>query len=203
MADPLRILVLCGSIRRPSYTMALARSAERALVQRGSRVVVWDFIGKPPPIADPEHHADPHSNPDAFVRELADIADNSDGFIWASPVYHNSYAGVLKNALDNLTIPQFAYKPVGLMGHGTDRTTQAVDPLRIVVRGLHGVSLTANVCTCAEDFQEAKGGQDYEVDSRVILERIDRFVDELLEFAEEFRQLREKRRAGEEGAHGR
>jgi NAD(P)H-dependent FMN reductase len=200
VSDSLQILILSGSVRRPSHTFALSRFVEGALSERGARVVLWDFREAPLPIADPAYHADPRRHPDPVVQRLAETADACDGFIWASPVYHNSYSGVLKNALDTLTIPHFSYKPVGLMGHGGDRTTQAVDHLRIVVRGLLGVALTTNVCTTAEDYQNAGEGEEegegegYALASEPIKERVGHFADELVEFAHQFRGLRESRR---------
>ncbi len=200
VSDSLQILILSGSVRRPSHTFALSRFVEGALSERGARVVLWDFREAPLPITDPAYHADPRRHPDPVVQRLAETADACDGFIWASPVYHNSYSGVLKNALDTLTIPHFSYKPVGLMGHGGDRTTQAVDHLRIVVRGLLGVALTTNVCTTAEDYQNAGEGEEegegegYALASEPIKERVGHFADELVEFAHQFRGLRESRR---------
>ncbi len=193
VSNSLRILVLSGSVRRPSYTFTLARFVERALTERGAGVVLWDFREAPLPIADPAFHAEPRLHPDPVVRRLAETADASDGFIWASPVYHNSYSGVLKNALDTLAISHFTYKPIGLMGHGGGRTPQAVDHLRIIVRGLLGISLPTNVCTSAEDYRKVEGGEGYALASEPIKERIDRFTDELVEFAHQFRGLREKR----------
>ncbi len=70
----------------------------------------------------------------------------------SSPVYHNSYSGVLKNTLDHLDIPHFRNKAVGLVSHGGDGSTQPVDHLRVVVRGLNGIATPTNVCTRKDDY---------------------------------------------------
>ncbi len=188
MRGPVQILLISGSLRQISYTRVLANEAQTALDRRGVRTIHWSLSETALPIADPAFHDDPASHPDRAVRSLVTAADESDAFILASPIYHNSYSGVLKNALDHLAIAQFRYKPVGLMSHGGNRSPQAVDHLRIVVRGLLGVATPTQVCTAASDFQMASEG--YALQSEDILQRIERFALELVVFAEAFRDLR-------------
>jgi NAD(P)H-dependent FMN reductase len=90
--------------------------------------------------------------------------------------------------LDHLTIRCFHLKPVGLVSHGGNRNTQAVDHLRIVVRGLLGVAIPTQVCTADKDYDEA--AQDYSISNSAIAQRIDRFVGELLMFAQQMIWLR-------------
>ena len=108
----------------------------------------------------------------------------------ASPVYHNSYTGLLKNALDWLGINDFRQRPVALMSHG-GRSTQAVDHLRIVVRGVLGVAITAQVCTREDDFAAAPDGDGlFELTDADILARVERVADELMTFARHLREVR-------------
>jgi NAD(P)H-dependent FMN reductase len=95
----------------------------------------------------------------------------------------------LKNALDHLTIPCFHLKPVGLASHGGNRGTQAVDHLRIVVRGLLGVAIPTQVCTGADDYKDVNG-LGYVICSQSIIGRIERFTLELLTFAEHMATVR-------------
>lgn len=176
----LNILLLCGSIRRPSHTLTLVKATEMALKRLGVRTTVWDLLACPLRIADPGYHDDPSRHPDEVVRDLVATAHSSDAFILATPIYHNSYSGVLKNALDNLAIKQFYYKPVGLLSHGGDRSTQAVDHLRIVVRGLLGIAVPSQVCTRADDYSEDDHG--YQLESTNIEQRVDRLAEELVFF---------------------
>src|SRR5438876_203322 len=80
-------------------------------------------------------------------------------FVRGSPVYHNSFSGILKNALDSLSIQQFRNKPVALMSCGnSDRTgSQPCDHLRIVARGLLAVAIPTQVITLPSDFTFAQG----------------------------------------------
>lgn len=181
MGDPIQVLLISGSIRRPSYTRTLTTAVGEALAECGSAIVHWDLRDSPLPIADPAFHDDPMEHTDERVRSLAAHAASSDALVLSSPIYHNSYSGVIKNALDHLTIAQFYHKPVGLISHGGDRSPQAVDHLRIVVRGLLGIASPTHVCTGKQDYREVCEG--YELVSEEILQRIKRFAAELVSLA--------------------
>jgi NAD(P)H-dependent FMN reductase len=190
MQLPIHILLLSGSVRLPSYTRTLVGAIENAIAARGAATTLWDPRGRVLPIADPEYHHDPGTNPDKEVQDLFLLAEKCDAFVVASPIYHNSYSGVLKNILDHLAIPQFRYKAVGLASHGGNRSTQAVDQLRIVVRGLQGVAIPTQVCTGSGDYSPAANGTVYQLTSQEIADRIERFARELLIFAQSLRVIR-------------
>ena len=191
MAPPLEIVVLAGSPRRLSYTRSLAHRIGDELRRDGARVGLIDLHETPLPPLDIELRAAPGDHPDAGVAALLRLAATADAYVLASPTYHNSYAGVLKNALDYLSIRDFRYRPVGLAGH-SGRSTQAVDHLRQVVRGVLGVSIPTQVCTRESDYAAEPGESGfYEIVDSDIQERIARFAKELLLFAEHMRGLRE------------
>ena len=189
MTDPFQILLISGSTREPSFTRTLTTKVQEALIQRGAQTVLWDLRNSPLPIANPEFHSDPTQHTNSKVRRFVVHAAKADAFILASPIYHNSYSGTLKNALDHLAIAQFYYKPVGLLSHGGDRSTQAVDHLRIVVRGLRGTAISTQVCTGLADYS-GSGPDGYQLVSPAISDRIDRLVTELLVFAQVLRLVR-------------
>jgi NAD(P)H-dependent FMN reductase len=152
------VLILCGSIR-DGFTGALTRYAAEAAADAGHRAVVWDLGKDPLPIADPAYHRDPAANPDPQVQRLVAAARQADAFLLATPVYHNSYSGVLKNALDSLSMTEFTGKPVGLLAHGPKLTAvQACDHLRIVVRGLYGLCVPEQAVTTPGDYRAQEGG---------------------------------------------
>jgi NAD(P)H-dependent FMN reductase len=64
-----------------------------------------------------------------------------------SPEYHNSYSGVLKNALDLLGADELRGKLFGLMGVGAGDmgAINTLGHLRYVVRGVGGWSLPIQV----------------------------------------------------------
>jgi FMN reductase len=184
MSDrPPQVLLLIGSLRRPSYTAGLCGSIADALARNGCAPTLFDPRRDGLPMADSAYHKDPTKHPDPGVRKLVDAAGACDALVLATPVYHNGPSGVLKNLLDHLAFDQFAYKPVGLVSHGGNRTTQAVEQMRLWTRGLLGHATAVQVCTAREDFKDAgqEAGQDADprVDAPAMEQRIARFVAEL------------------------
>lgn len=183
------VLLLSGSTRTTSHTRALTRSVAEAIEGHGGEAYHWDAHDALLPIADPAFHKNAFEHDEQAVRRLDALAHRADAFVLASPVYHNSYSGVLKNTLDHLDIAHFKNKAVGLISHGGDRSTQPVDHLRVVVRGLNGVATPTNVCTRTEDY----GGDDRNglvLTDENIKERVTRFAAELVVFAVLLRPLR-------------
>ncbi|MFM9448272.1 NADPH-dependent FMN reductase [Streptomyces acidiscabies] len=153
------VLVVCGSVRLDGHTRALTRYAAARLTGDGHRAVLWNLGEDPLPLADPAYHRDPAANPDPAVRRFVAAARRADAFLLASPVYHNSYSGVLKNALDCLSMAEFTGKSVGLLAHGPRLTAvQACDHLRIVMRGLYGTCVPEQAVTTPEDYGRDASG---------------------------------------------
>jgi NAD(P)H-dependent FMN reductase len=151
-------------------------------------VDLWDLVARRLPSADPEFHKDPGSHPDAVVREFVEATTAADAIVLATPVYHNSYSGLLKNALDQLSIAQFRYKPVGLIAFGGGLSAvQACDHLRIVARGLLAVAVPTQIVAVSNDFVSREEGGIPSYRPELIL-RGRRMVDELMDFA----RLRER-----------
>lgn len=186
----LNVVAILGSPRAPSYTRGLAEAVIGALRERGAAVETLDLRATPLPSMTPELRAKRGEHPDPATARLFRLAEGADAYLLASPVYHNSYSGVLKNALDYLTLRDMRYRPVALASHG-GRSTQAVDPLRIAVRGLLGIAIPTQVCTAEADFSEAPGEDSlYTVTDTDIQARIARQADELLLFAKHLGALR-------------
>lgn len=185
------VLIICGSTRTPSHTRTGLKEIERLLLTKESvKTYFWDLRDKVLPIANPAYHKKPQENPDEKVRRLVELASEADAFMLGTPVYHNSYSGVLKNALDHLTIQQFIGKSVGLLAHGDERTViQACDHLRIVVRGLSGIAIPIQVATIDTDFKEI--GNNYQLDNAEIPHRLGLMVDQLLFFTDRLRTKEE------------
>jgi NAD(P)H-dependent FMN reductase len=71
----------------------------------------------------------------------------ADAILLGSPEYHNSFSGVLKNALDLLGSDELRGKLYGLLGvgGGAAGAINSLGHLRYVVRGVGGWSLPAQV----------------------------------------------------------
>ncbi|MFK7948073.1 MAG: NADPH-dependent FMN reductase [Saprospiraceae bacterium] len=178
------ILLISGSIRPESYTRTLVDFIGNELKKKGYNPIHWDLLEKPLPIANPLYHKDQVNYPDEKVIEFVSYAKQASGFVFGTPIYHNSYSGVLKNALDHLSMVHFKNKPVGLVSHGGNRSSQGVDHLRIVTRGLLGIAITTQVCTSKEDY--CYNDEEYNVSNSSIIQRTERFVNEMDDFCKVF-----------------
>jgi azobenzene reductase len=178
----MRVLLLGGSLNRPSHTSAMLRMMDAELSRRGHEPTRWDLGEIPVPQPDPQYHRDPLLNPDSSVHRLVLAANAAQAFVLASPNYHNSFSGLLKDTLDNLSVAQFKGKAVGLASNGGGvPASQAVDQLRIVVRGLGGIAIPTQFVTTDADWVEGPDG--YELKSEALHLRLQRFLDELLSIA--------------------
>lgn len=178
----MNVLLIVGTVRPGSRTRATVDVVAEQLEVNGVDTTVWDLGTDPVPMADPLYHANPFGHPDSAVRELAQAADAAHGFVLASPIYHGSYSGVLKNCLDHLAIDQFRRKPVGLIAHGKAlNAVQVCNDLRVVVRGLWGLASPLQLVTTRADL-----GYDSEGAPAIVCPetaaRLGAFVDEMLFF---------------------
>ena len=176
----MKILLLCGSIAQKSHTRQLLKYLEILFKKRRVKTVFWNLKNQPLPIALPEYHKAPLKHPKKEVRPFAAQVEKVDGVILGSPLYHGSYSGVLKNALDNLRWDAFRGKWAGLVGNtGSMRSdTAALNHLRQVVNTLVGYSLQTQISTNKEDYEEKE--TEYVLTSQAVKERCERLVNEML-----------------------
>lgn len=179
----MQITLICGSNAQKSHTKALLIYIEKLLKSKRIKTSLWDFKEKPLPIVAPEYHKDPAKTPNEFVREFIKLIDNSDGFVLGSPLYHGSYSGVLKNALDNLYYDAFRNKPIALVSNSSSirNCAHPCEHLRLVVRALYGYVSQSQIGTVNTDFTDK--GKEYELTNEEIKERCSRLVNELVSFA--------------------
>lgn len=179
----MKITLICGSVAKKSHTQALLQYIENLLLAQKIEAVLWDFKAKPLVFAIPELHRNPIETPDNNVKEFIKLIENSTGLVIGSPLYHGSYSGVLKNALDNLYLDALRNKAVGLVSHGAGSRASilACEHLRGVIRTLHGYTLQTQMSTGLEDYAESSDG--FELTNSDIKNRCVKFVDELVNFA--------------------
>jgi azobenzene reductase len=176
----MKILLLCGSIAQKSHTHALLVYLEELFKERNFETNFWDLKMKPLPIAIPEFHKDPTIHPDKAVRDFVQAIEEADIIILGSPLYHGSYSGVLKNALDNLRQDPFRNKWIGLVGNASNLRADHVQfsHLRQVSNTLVGYTAQTQIGTCSEDYSETE--TTYILTDDGIKERCARLVKELV-----------------------
>lgn len=136
------ILGLGGTIRAGSSTeKALICALNRAEALGGEvRLLGGAFLGSLP-IFDPRP-----GDPTLEQMQLADAVRAADGLIVASPGYHGSISGVIKNALDTLEMtgrdaqPYLTGKPVGtvITAAGAQAGGTTLMALRSIIHALRG-----------------------------------------------------------------
>jgi NAD(P)H-dependent FMN reductase len=161
------VLLIGGSLARPSHTGALLGVLEHTFTSIGACAVRWDVSEmRLPPF-------EPRGRSHAALR-LVQLAKAADGLVIASPVYHGSFSAAVKNALEYLSAGDLEGKPVGLVSNGATPTPQAVEQLRLVVQALGGVAVPTRVVTCDADFTAPRPG--YVQPSAGVTKRLDELV---------------------------
>lgn len=136
-----RIVALGGTVKAGSSTeLALSVAVESARAA-GAEVRVFDgayLVGLP-------HYAGPGHSPGAG-GELVESVRQADGIIIATPAYHGTVSGVVKNALDYLedlardTRPYLDGRAVGLVAtaYGHQAAMSTLQTLRAITHSLRG-----------------------------------------------------------------
>lgn len=122
----MRVLAICGSLRRASMNAALLRATAR-LAPPGIRVEPF-ALGELP-LFNPDLEADLPGP----VRRLHAAIENSAALLIASPEYAHGVTGTLKNALDWLvSFEGFVGKPVAIF-NASPRSVHADAALREIL----------------------------------------------------------------------
>jgi len=134
MADIVRIAGFCGSLRDGSFTRQALHAALSAAKAAGAETTLFDPAETPLPFCG----AEPRGDEAAHLRRWRTVARECDGMILATPEYHGSYSGVIKNALDLVNFDEMEHKVVGLVSVlGGIANQSALNHLRIVCRSVH------------------------------------------------------------------
>jgi NAD(P)H-dependent FMN reductase len=127
----MRILAICGSLRRRSTNRALLLAVQK-LAPEGTSVVIFESI-RDLPHFDPDFDGedrDPEDRPDSVLRLRRELAA-SDAMLISTPEYAHGLPGSLKNALDWLvSSPVVIGKPVALIYGSTGEANHAQEQLK-------------------------------------------------------------------------
>ncbi len=127
-----RVVAIAGSLRERSYTRLALEHALRGVDDIGGDGILLDLRDYDLPVLNAD--CDERGDSAEFVRLVGD----ADAILLGTPVYHGSYSGVLKNAVDYCGFDEFEHKTVGLLavGGGSFPVT-ALEHLRSVCRALN------------------------------------------------------------------
>lgn len=177
-----RIVGMAGSLRPGSYSQqALAVAAQR-LVDRGAEVEILDLRSLNLPFCDGSDEYPDY--PD--VAKLRQAFLQADGIILATPEYHGSVSGVLKNALDLMGFDELSDKVTGLISVlGGQSNSNALNDLRTIMRWVHAWVIPEQIAV-GQAWQAF--GPNGELRDEKLSQRFDDFARSLLENTRKLRQ---------------
>ncbi len=166
--DSIRITGVCGSLSadgatRKALAIALRGAAEydaeTALLElRDFNLVFYGSV--------PENEYPPD------VLQLRQALKDSQGIILATPEYHGSLTGALKNMLDLMTIEDFETKIIGLVGvaGGDIGAINSLNTMKTICRNLHCWVLPqeVSIANSAQTFDDDGTVKDPAIEERLL-----------------------------------
>src|SRR5215216_7918299 len=151
MKNTFNVLGVAGSTRQGSYSTRALKIALEHVKKHGAEVRLLALNRIVLPLYDPSAPASKE------VEHAAEAIAWADAFILASPDYHGSISGALKNFLDHF-YEEFAGKVFGYIVASHEKGLTVMDQMRTAVRQCYGWSMPYGVSISGEqDF--AAGGE--------------------------------------------
>ena len=166
--ESIRITGVCGSLSADSVTKKALTIALNGAAEYNVETVLLElrdfnlvFYGSVPQDEYP---------PD--VSELRQTLKNSHGIILATPEYHGSLTGALKNMFDLMSIEEFETKIVGLIGvaGGHMGAINSLNTMKTICRNLHCWVLPqeVSIADSAQAFGENGIATDSAIEERLL-----------------------------------
>jgi FMN reductase len=178
-----KIVGISGSLRPGSNSYKALKYAAQLVAALGAEVEILDLRTMNLPFCDGTGEYDGY--PDA--AKLQETVKAADGLILATPEYHGSVSGVLKNALDLMSFEELSGKVAGLISVlGGQSNSNALNDLRIIMRWVHGWVIPEQIAI--GQAWNAFGEDDKLLDAK-LAERFDAFAQSLVENTRQLRKL--------------
>lgn len=131
----IKVLGICGSMKPNSSTAFLLHMCLDEVKKAGAEPVFYDLAERPLPFCDARHDGSTYP---PEVHEFRRLVTEAEGIVIATPDYHNSFTGSLKNAIDFCGHEEFEGKMVGIIGvaGGALGAANAISHLRAVMRAV-------------------------------------------------------------------
>jgi NAD(P)H-dependent FMN reductase len=136
----MKVVALVGSTRKNSTTRKATEIVVKEVEEQGITVEIIHFAEVKLPIY--EGDLDKENYP-SVVKDFIEKIATADGVILASPEYHGSISGVLKNALDYIGAREMSGKIAAIIGTAGSKLGAAntVNTLHQICRNLHAWAL--------------------------------------------------------------
>src|ERR671926_859756 len=138
MKNTFNVLGVAGSTRQGSYSTRALKIALEHVKKHGAEVSLLELNRIVLPLYDPSAPASKE------VEHAAEAIAWADAFILASPDYHGSMSGALKNFLDHF-YEEFAGKLFGYIVASHEKGLTVMEQMRTVVRQCYGWSMPYGV----------------------------------------------------------
>lgn len=166
----LKVLGIGSSMRRESFGTETLRIVLKKVGENGAKPQLLNLFENPLPIFSPENDKD---NPN--IKKATDLVNWADAFIIATPDYHGSMAGSLKNFLDYFW-SEFAGKTFGYICSSHEKGLTVMDQMRTAIRQCYGWSLPYGISiNSSTDFNERR-----QIINKQLVKRIDIFARDLV-----------------------
>ena len=145
----LKVLGVAGSMRENSFSLQVLKMVLEEAQKRGAQTRLLALMEAGLPMYAP------NASSPALEKVTKDV-EWADAFILASPDFHGSISGVLKNFLDHF-YEEFAGKLFGYVVASHEKGLTVMDQMRTVVRQCYGWSLPYGVSISGpQDFAQGK-----------------------------------------------
>jgi len=145
----LKLLGVAGSMREGSYSLRALTPVLQAAAARGAETSILDLRLARLPLYNPDA---PPTDAEGHVRRATEAVGWADAFVLASPDYHGSMSGAMKNFLD-YHWEEFTGKLFGYVCASHEKGLTVMDQMRTAVRQCYGWSMPYGVSTHGEhDF---------------------------------------------------
>lgn len=176
----MKIAILLGSVRMGRQTHKAAYYLRKKLENRNIETDLIDLAEKSLPVLKERvgHHPDPPENAVSISKRLQE----ADALLLATPEYHGSISGALKNAIDYYW-GEFQKKPIGVVaasagGFGGINASTHLQQIILGV-GAYPMPLNLLVPRIHQAFNDS-----FEPQSEKLIKTTEDFLDEFLWFAD-------------------
>ena len=179
----MKIVGITGSLRTESHSAVALQQAIERVQSLDVETELLDLRKMKLPFCD--GGSDYPDYPD--VDLMRDKVKAADGLILATPEYHGSVSGVLKNALDLMSFEHLSGKVTGVISVlGGQSNSNALNDLRIIVRWVHGFVIP-------EQIAVGQAWQAFDSEGKLkdakLAERFDRFAQSMVDYTAKLKDV--------------
>ena len=183
MNSMIKVVGIIGSLRQGSYSALALKEAVNRVQALGATVDILDLREMQLPFCNGGDEYPDY--PD--VEILREKVKAADALILATPEYHGSVSGVMKNALDLMSVEHLSGKVTGMISVlGGQSNSNALNELRIIIRWVHGWVIPEQIAIGQAWKAFDRGGK---LSDEKLSQRFDAFALSLLESSKKLRGI--------------